>query len=403
MRVLLLNQAFYPDVVATAHYAGDLAAALAESGHHVDVVASSRGYDDPRMRFAPRETWRGVHIHRVGVPGFGKRARWRRALDFAGFMVACAVRMLTRPRADVVVAMTSPPLISFLAALLARLRGSRLVIWSMDLNPDEAIAAGWLRPGSLLTRALTAMQLYSLRSADRIIVLDRFMRQRIAAKGLADTRLTVIPPWPHDGRIRYEAAGREEFRSAHALDGKFVVMYSGNHSPCHPVATLLAAARQLASQRDIVFLFVGGGSEFRNLERLAAAERLANVICLPYVAEEKLAGSLSAADLHVVLMGDAFTGIVHPCKIYNVLRVGAPVLYIGPPESHVADLVARVPMRAYPARHGEVDAVVAAILQARAAPPPSREPQDLPFSRDVLLSQTMAAVTDEQHARAAGA
>jgi hypothetical protein len=59
--------------------------------------------------------------------------------------------------------------------------------------------------------------------------------------------------------VRYDVDERERFRKAHGLDGKFVVMYSGNHSPCHPLTTLLEAARLLEPRRDIAFCFVGGG------------------------------------------------------------------------------------------------------------------------------------------------
>jgi hypothetical protein len=70
----------------------------------------------------------------------------------------------------------------------------------------------------------------------------------------------------------------------------------------------------------------------------AAENQLTNILCLPYQSLDDLAGVLSAADLHAVVMGDQFVGIVHPCKIYNVLAVGSPFLYIGPEESHIADI-----------------------------------------------------------------
>jgi hypothetical protein len=81
---------------------------------------------------------------------------------------------------------------------------------------------------------------------------------------------------------------------------------------------------------------------------------------------DQLSGSLSAADLHVVVMGDAFVGLVHPCKIYNILNVGAPVLYIGPRLSHVSEIAAAAEgeVRCLSAGHGEVDLVVKHILRA---------------------------------------
>ena len=54
----------------------------------------------------------------------------------------------------------------------------------MDLNPDEAIAAGWLDENSLTSRVLQRMLNYSFKVATRTIVLDRFMKERVVAKGV---------------------------------------------------------------------------------------------------------------------------------------------------------------------------------------------------------------------------
>jgi hypothetical protein len=136
-------------------------------------------------------------------------------------------------------------------------------------------------------------------------------------------------------------------------------MYSGNHSPCHPLDTLLDAARALTARTDIVFCFVGGGSEQVKVRKSG----LSNVKCLPYQPLNELSGSLSAADLHTVVMGEKFVGIVHPCKVYNILSVGAPVLYIGPEPSHVTD-VASQQGKFFLTRHGDTESVIAAILEA---------------------------------------
>src|ERR1051325_4723014 len=98
---------------------------LAKRGHKVTVVASRRGYDDPNTMFPKRERWRGIEIHRIASTRFGKGAKWKRAVDFASFSLACLLRVLFLPRQDVVVALTSPPLISFLGASMAKLKRSR--------------------------------------------------------------------------------------------------------------------------------------------------------------------------------------------------------------------------------------------------------------------------------------
>ncbi|HOC56076.1 MAG TPA: glycosyltransferase family 4 protein [Verrucomicrobiota bacterium] len=398
MTFLLLNQTFHPDVMATGQYLTDVALRLIERGHQVTVVTGRRAYDQPRTQFPKEEMWRGIRVCRVGSTGFGKGAKWRRAADFASFLALASLRLARLPRPDVVVALTSPPLISLLGAGLARLRRSRFFYWVMDFNPDEAIAAGWLRPNSPAAKVLDWISRVSLRRAHRIIALDRFMRERIVAKGIARAKVLVIPPWSHDTEVTFDAQGRERFRKAHGLDGKFVVMYSGNHSPCHPLDTLLAAAERLKEDKSIVFCFVGGGSEYKRVKRWAAEGKLTQVVCLPYQPLSEVSNSLSAADLQVVVMGDPFIGLVHPCKIYNILNVGAPVLYIGPRVSHISEIVEKAPheLVCLAAQHGEVDKVVKHIQQLSpgvgyAARQPSAAVRSL-FSREVVLPKLVAAL-----------
>lgn len=359
MRILLLNQCFYPDVVATAQYLTDLATELSAQGHDVTVIASQRGYDDPAMRFPRRESWNNITIIRIPSLSLGKSTRWRRVLNFGSFACACAWRLLWLGRFDVLVALTSPPLISFLAALFVRVKGGSFCFWVMDLNPDEAIAAGWLKQDSLVARLLGRMLNYSLKHASSIIALDRFMKDRVVAKGAEPERVTIVPPWP---RVNFSAPGREKFRAQHGWSEKFVVMYAGNHSPCHPLDTLLSAALELKTRDEIVFCFIGGGSEQGKVREFATRHGLANIQCLPYQPLAEVSSSLSAGDLHVVVMGEEFVGIVHPCKIYNIMSVGGRTLYIGPEPSHVTEIAAP---EMFLKRHGDVTGVAEAILEAQ--------------------------------------
>jgi len=384
LKILLLNQCFYPDVVSTAQHLTDLATALAARGHDVTVIASDRGYDDPSVRFKRRERWNDIDIIRIPSLSLGKTTAWRRAFNFGSFLLVCTLRLLALRRFDIVVALTSPPLISVLGALCIKLKGGKFCFWVMDLNPDEAIAAGWLDERSLTSRILQRMLNYSLEVAARTVVLDRFMKERVVAKGFDPARIAIVPPWSHDDHVQFSAAGREDFRRRHGLSEKFVVMYSGNHSPCHPLDTLLDAARALKERSEIVFCFVGGGSEQVKVRDCAAKHGLTNIKCLPYQPLDELAGSLSAADLHVVVMGDQFVGIVHPCKVYNIMSVGAPTLYIGPTPSHVTDIASHRQYRFFIATHGDIDAVIKAVLDAQQQH--ERQPV-ISFAKQTLLPQ----------------
>jgi len=411
LKILLLNQTFHPDVVATAQILTDLAVALAEAGHEVTVLCGRRAYDTAGKSFPRTERWNHIQIHRVGSLGLGKSAKWRRAADFASFFLTATFKALTLPKQDAVVALTSPPLISALGAWLARRWGGSFHYWIMDLNPDEAIAAGWLRPGSLAAKTLDKISRFSLQRSKNVIVLDRFMRERIVAKGIEPSKITVLPPWSHDDEVRFDPVGRERFRRAHGLDKQFVVMYSGNHSPCHPLDTVLEAAKQMGStgvapkdsildpRSSILFCFIGGGSEFAKVQRFAEAHQFKNILCLPYQPLDQLAGSLSAADLHLVVMGEPFLGTIHPCKIYNILLIASPVLFIGPRPSHVSEILETLDASCHGfARPGEADAVVEQIQRFQEMEKTGRNPERFEavaarFSKHTLVPQLVELVT----------
>ena len=398
MRILLLNQCFHPDHVSSAQHLTDLAAGLVAAGHEVTAVAASRGYDNPDRRYPVDETWNGVRIRRIWTPGLGKKAKWRRLVDFAVFWLNATLILLRQPRSDVTVCLTSPPLISTLGTLMAAVKGGAVVPWVMDLNPDEAVAAGWLKAGGLPERFMSALQNWGFRRAARIVALDRFMAARLEAKGVPAARIHVDAPWSHDHAVKFDPVARAAFRAEHGLEGKFVVMYSGNHSPCHPLDGLLQAALNLAGDARIHFMFIGGGSEFAKVQAYKARHSLANIGCLPYQPLDRLSASLSSADLHVVVMGPPFVGIVHPCKIYNILSLGLPFLGIGPKECHLADLADRIADRRYALLAANDDAPgLTATLQAAAMQgtlPPSPELQKLAaeFSIEVLRPRLVRVI-----------
>jgi hypothetical protein len=236
-----------------------------------------------------------------------------------------------------------------------------------------------------------------MKRSAKIVVLDRFVKQRIVAKGIPPAKVHIISPWPLEDIVAYDKKGREEFRRMHGFANKFVVMYAGNHSPCHPLTTLLDAAEKLAHREDIVFCFVGGGSEFAAVKQFASSCGLERVVCLPYQPRSQLAGVLSAADLHAIIIGDPFVGIIHPSKIYNVLKVQAPFLYVGPPQSHVADIVESMADTAavYVAKHGEVDQIVDHIRAAASNHPDGSRARVVEFKSSGSLAE-MVNLVEEQ-------
>jgi glycosyltransferase involved in cell wall biosynthesis len=358
--LLIFSQVFIPDPASVGQHIADVAQEMARRGYRVIVYAANRGYDDPTRVYRDRETINGVEIRRFGFASFGKKSLLTRGLGMISFMSQAVVRGLMTQNLAGIMFSTSPPLIGFAVSVIRMFRRVPAAYWAMDLNPDQLIALGRFTPQHLMVRFLEATNRMILRNADLIIALDRFMAGRLFRRGRLQPRTAIIPPWPHESFVEPVAHDENLFRLKHNLDGTFVLMYSGNHSPSNPLRTLLEAAARLKDDPQLRFMFIGGGIGKKEVEAFIAEHKLTNAVSLPYQPLSDLRFSLSAADVHVVSLGDAMVGIIHPCKVYGAMAVGRPVLYFGPAPSHIADLLDQHDF-GVSLRHGDVGGTVAAI------------------------------------------
>lgn len=354
MKILLLNQVFYPDRVATAQHCFDLAQFLVREGHEVTVFTGKRDYEDRDKVYPGAEVCHGVRVYRLWSTGFGKRKLWGRIFDAASFFMALAFRLIRTPHHELVISFTSPPLIGVFGALFCANKGGCSLQWLMDVNPEAAFASGVLSPKSALGRFLQWLYRFSLNKSQRIVVLDRWMEKKVRPRLDKAQEVTILPPWSVLGAMPdLSQAKPNPFRQQQGLENQFVVLYSGNHSIVHPLDTLLETARLMKSDPQVTFLFIGKGIRTKDVSDFIARHSLLNCRQLPAQPRESLGHSLGSADLHVAVMGKELSGLVHLSKIYGILATGKPFVFIGPKDSHVGDLIRDCP-NGYLVEHGNV-------------------------------------------------
>jgi colanic acid biosynthesis glycosyl transferase WcaI len=370
--VLVVSQVFVPDPASVGQHITDVALELARRGHasgsfNVRVYASARGFENPANRYPRRETLGRADIRRFPFASFGKKNIPLRVLGTAAFMIQAFFAALFTPRLAGILFSTSPPLIGLPLSVAALIRRVPTVYWAMDLNPDQLLALGKIKPNSFICHVLETVNRFILHRTTSIVALDRFMADRLAARNVPHSKIAIIPPWPHEDKIE-STDSENPFRARHNLAGKFVIMYSGNHSPSNPLTTILEAIVQLKDDSTLRFLFVGGGSGKKEVEQFIRAHNLTNTLSLPYQPLADLKHSLTAADVHIVSLGQNMVGIIHPCKIYGAMAAARPILFLGPKPSHISDLLEthaigiQIP-------HGDIPAALAAIRQLKEMPP----------------------------------
>jgi glycosyltransferase involved in cell wall biosynthesis len=337
MKILCVNQYYWPDVAATGQLLQDLAEDLSGAGHDVTVLCGQSSYTPGGARTPARETHNGVNIIRCQGTRFGKRHVAGRLADYITFYFSVVWAMFMAPRPDVLFVESTPPLIVVGGALVSKLRRLPLVHIIQDLYPEVAEALGALRPGGILAGVLRRLHRRALRHCSAVVVLGRDMTRRVQdSYGLLPECLKVIPNWADVDALAVSADDVAALRAKWGVQGRKVVMYSGNLGRAHTFDEVLAVAERWKNKKDTIFLCIGAGQAWDQVKKQVLERGLDNVVLKPYQDRTSLGVSLSIGDVHLITQKPETLGLIVPSKLYGVMAVGRPVVYVGPKESEVA-------------------------------------------------------------------
>ncbi len=324
---------------APAARASELAHHWAEAGHDVSVLTGfpnhPTGVVPPEWRsrlrrLVYREKIDNVTVFRTWLWPLPNRKAHERMRNYVSFCLSAALRGMTIPRPDVIVA-TSPQLLVALAGWwIAFARQIPFVFEVRDLWPESLAAVGAGNEDSLLYHALAAVAKSLYQRADSIVVVTPafkehlIQRWRVPAEKIAIVENGVetdlfIPASPSANAMLRQQLGAE---------GRFLVCYVGTMGMAHGLETLLDAAAQLQHESpEVQFLLVGEGAEKQRIKALAESRGLSNVTFLDQQPRERIPAFISASDACLVLLKktDVFKTVI-PTKMLEFMSCARPVI-----------------------------------------------------------------------------
>jgi len=324
---------------APAARAAELAQHWAHAGHRVSVLTGFPNHPTgvvpeewrPRLRrLTYREKAGNVDVFRTWLWPLPNRKAHERMRNYASFCISAALRGLTIPRPDVVIA-TSPQLLVALAGWwLSFARNLPFVFEVRDLWPESLTAVGVGKEDSLLHHTLAGIAGFLYERSNRIVVVTPAFRDyliqhwHVPAERIAvvenGVETAVFSPLP--------IASDEDLRARLGAKGKFLVCYVGTMGMAHGLETLLDAAAQLQQQGlPVHFLLVGEGAEKQRIKDLAQSRSLCNILFLDQQPREKIPAFISASDACLVLLKktDIFKTVI-PTKMLEFMSCARPVI-----------------------------------------------------------------------------
>jgi glycosyltransferase involved in cell wall biosynthesis len=328
--VVYFHQYFATRQRSTGTRSYELARRLVQRGHRVTIVSRDTrmleaGREErPRGRLVARERVDGIDVLFLNVPYANRYTTPVRLASFTAFTIAASVAGALQRKPHVVFASSTPLTIGIAGVLTARLKGVPFVFEVRDLWPAMPIELGVLRNRRAVSSAeWLERRLYE--SAERIVVLSEGAQQDLVRRGIAREKLALIPN-AADLDVFRPGVVDHGFRAAHGLKERFVALYAGSMGPAAGLDQLVDAAAALGGSR-VTIVALGDGGERPRLERRVRELGLDNLLFLPPVPKERLAGILGAADLSLTIFAPfPILETTSPNKFFDGLAAGKPVV-----------------------------------------------------------------------------
>lgn len=331
MKILIYSYNYHPEPIGIAPLMTELAEGLVKRGHQVRVITGMPNYpqreiyEEYRGKWYVTESKNGVTIQRSYLRIKSKPNLLDRLLLELSFVFTSLPQALNGWRPDIILLTVPPLLVTLPATLLGWLYNCPVVLNVQDILPEAAIRVGLIK-NKWMIRALEALEKFAYRSVHTISVIADGFVENLLNKGVPSQKIVCIPNWVNVNFIRPLPKENNAFRTAYQLDGKFIVLYSGNIALTQGLETVIKAAASLSYIPEIVFAIAGEQQALQTLQKYCQIYKADNVLLLPLVTREELPEMLAAADVGLVVQKRNVISFNMPSKIPLLLSSGRPIV-----------------------------------------------------------------------------
>lgn len=278
-------------------------------------------------------------------------------IRYSFFLVFCK-----KPKAILVV--TNPPFAPLITAFIARFRRIPFYILIYDLYPEALAHAGYSKRDTWFIILWKKINRIFFQQAEKIFTISETMKQEIVKYQPEEKKIIVIHNWADNLYIKPIDKSINSFISQQSLNGKKIVLYSGNLGLTHDLESIIDAAAILKDQEDIFFLIVGDGAKKKKLENRANELGLRNVRFLPYQNQEVFPLVMASADIGIVTLGIGNEAISVPSKLYTNMAAGICILAVAQHQSELNQIILKynIGLLSTPGRPEELAKHIYAVL-----------------------------------------
>lgn len=353
-RLLIYAHYYIPDTASTGQILRELAEGMLNKFDItvICVVPSYLGTVEEKYKTQKyyKENINGVKVLRIRVPEFSKTNKKSRVKNILSYFWGAIRATFRVGKMDYVLSISQPPILGGLLGVWGKwIKHAKYIYNIQDFNPEQVMAVGYTK-NKLITSAMMCFDKFSCRQSDLIITVGRDLVETVKNrfKGGKVPKTVMINNWIDESEIYPLPEDHPKvlaFKKQYGLDGKFVIMYSGNIGLYYDLENLIQVIKRFGPDtktqdgREIVFAFVGAGSVLDTLKNYTKKHDMHNVVFIPYQNKTDLIYSLNSGDVHLCVNAKGIKGVSCPSKAYGIMAAGKPILGVLESNSEVRCLI----------------------------------------------------------------
>lgn len=333
-KIVFVINYFHPDYASTGQLMTELCMHIKDD-FEITVIAAQPGYSQDTYSGKSNEKietefWNDMKIIRVQLPQVNKRSKISRMKYIMQYFVLANIALLKEKNVDLIYTISQPPVLGGLIGTMGKfLKRTKHVYNIQDFNPEQAAAVNYT--GGTIHNIAKHIDKLNCSYSDHIILVGNDMKKTLENRFGKRHQLahSVINNWTDENEIIPLSKNESyvsEFLKEHNLEGKFIIMYSGNLGLYYDLENLIKISSDFQQIQEIHFLYIGEGASKKEMQDYVSQQNLKNVTFLPYQPKEFIKYSLNVADVHLVVNQKGIKGVSVPSKIYGVMAAGKPIL-----------------------------------------------------------------------------
>lgn len=329
------------------HYAGSpkmgmeyrpyyLAQEWVKMGHDVTILVATnshiRQYNPEQKEDLKEENIDGIRYIWVSTPKYKGNGvgRIKNMIAFIQKTLFKASYFATTYKPDVVISSSTYPSDNYVARKIAKLSKAKYIYEVHDLWPLSPMELGGMSKYHPFIVIMQHGENFAYRKADAVISMLPKTQEHMILHGLDLNKWHFIP----NGILTEDLELNQELnlhisKTINNLrnQNKKIIGYTGGHAISNSLRTIIEAAKILAKNKNIHFVFIGDGIEKPHLKN--QAEDFTNITFFDAIPKTQIPNVLKLMDILIITWNKSplYRFGINPNKIFDYMMASKPIIH----------------------------------------------------------------------------